>query len=193
MRTSTKTSKKVSTQRKAAPAPVRRKGAMPKKGARPMPKSAPTRKRQVREAEVIRPIDDKLTKVELFDTIAEECEMERKQVRKVYESLVRTVYGALHKRGYGEIILPGLARFMAKDVEARKVPAVKAGQTKVNPFTGEEYVTEFRAAYTKPANVKVQIRAVKAMKDAAGVTKFTRPGAKPAGRRPAAKKKPVRR
>ena len=62
----------------------------------------------------------------------------------------------MHPRGgSGDVTIPRVIRITAKDVPAKRVPAQKAGQTKVNPFTGEEYVTEFKAAYTKPARVTI--------------------------------------
>lgn len=70
--------------------------------------------------------------------------------------LENTVVGSIHKKGAGEFTLPGLFKVSATQVAATKKRFGK------NPFTGQE---QWFAA--KPASVKVKIRPLKKLKDAA--------------------------
>lgn len=110
------------------------------------PKSAPT----------IKPIKDTLTKSALIAHLAEHASVEAKHVKAVLAALEHTVLGAVHKKGAGNFTLPGLFK-----INAVKVPAKPKRKGK-NPFTGEEQV--FAA---KPATVKVKVRPLKKLKDAA--------------------------
>lgn len=110
------------------------------------PKAAPT----------IKPIKDALTKSALIAHLTEQANVEAKQVKAVLAALEHTVLGAVHKKGAGNFTLPGLFK-----ISAVKVPAKPKRKGK-NPFTGEEQV--FAA---KPATVKVKVRALKKLKDAA--------------------------
>lgn len=110
------------------------------------PKAAPT----------IKPIKDALTKSALIAHITEQASVEAKQVKAVLAALEHTVLGAVHKKGAGNFTLPGLFK-----ISAVKVPAKPKRKGK-NPFTGEEQV--FAA---KPATVKVKVRPLKKLKDAA--------------------------
>ncbi len=64
--------------------------------------------------------------------------------------------GSVDKKGAGEFTLPGLFK-----VAVQKVPA-KAKRFGKDPFTGEE-----RWFPAKPASVKVKVRPLKKLKDAA--------------------------
>lgn len=110
------------------------------------PKSAPT----------IKPIKDTLTKSALIAHLAEHASVDAKHVKAVLAALENTVLGAVHKKGAGNFTLPGLFK-----INAVKVPAKPKRKGK-NPFTGEEQV--FAA---KPATVKVKVRPLKKLKDAA--------------------------
>lgn len=114
--------------------------------AKAAPKAAPT----------IKPIKDALTKSALIAYLAEQASVEAKQVKAVLAALEHTVLGAVHKKGAGNFTLPGLFK-----ISAVKVPAKPKRKGK-NPFTGEEQV--FAA---KPATVKVKVRPLKKLKDAA--------------------------
>jgi hypothetical protein len=74
----------------------------------------------------------------------------------VLAALESTMVGSINKKGVGSFALPGLLK-----VTAVAVPAKKARKG-INPFTKEE--TTFKA---KPASVKLKVRALKKLKDAA--------------------------
>ena len=114
--------------------------------AKAAPKAAPT----------IKPIKDALSKSALIAHLAEQASVEAKHVKAVLAALEHTVLGAVHKKGAGNFTLPGLFK-----INAVKVPAKPKRKGK-NPFTGEEQV--FAA---KPATVKVKVRPLKKLKDAA--------------------------
>ena len=122
-----------STAKKSAKAPV-------------APKAAP----------VVKPIKDAFGKSSLIAHLAEQANVEAKQVKAVLAALEGAVLGAVHKKGVGSFTLPGLFK-----INAVKVPAKPKRKGK-NPFTGEEQM--FAA---KPATVKVKVRPLKKLKDAA--------------------------
>ena len=79
-----------------------------------------------------------------------------KDVRAVIGALEQTIRASIGKKGPRTFVLPGLLK-----ITAVAVPAKKARKG-INPFTGEE--TVFKA---KPATVKVKVRPLKKLKDAA--------------------------
>ena len=79
-----------------------------------------------------------------------------KDVRAVIGALEETIRVSISKKGPRTFVLPGILK-----ITAVAVPAKKARKG-VNPFTGEE--TVFKA---KPATVKVKVRPMKKLKDAA--------------------------
>src|SRR5579872_2599752 len=91
------------------------------------------------------------TKSEVLAHIAKECELSRKQVGAVFESLHGIIKKSL--RGSGLFTLPGLLK-----LKVVKRPATKAREG-VNPFTGEKMT--FKA---KPASKKVRAVALKSLK-----------------------------
>lgn len=107
-------------------------------------------------ASAIKPIKDALSKSALITHLAEQASIEAKHVKAVLAALEHTVLGAVHKKGAGHFTLPGLFK-----INAVHVPAKPKRKGK-NPFTGEEQV--FAA---KPATVKVKVRPLKKLKDAA--------------------------
>lgn len=119
----------------------------PAKAAKPAPKAAPA---------AAKPIKETLTKSGLIAHLAQQASVETKHVKAVLAALEQTVLGAVNKKGAGQFTLPGLFK-----VNAVKVPA-KPKRTGINPFTKQEQV--FAA---KPATVKVKVRALKKLKDAA--------------------------
>ncbi|ODU72712.1 MAG: DNA-binding protein [Rhodanobacter sp. 68-29] len=119
----------------------------PAKAAKPAPKAAPA---------AIKPIKDALSKSGLISHIAQQTSVETKHVKAVLAALEHAVLGAVHKKGAGQFTLPGLFK-----VNAVQVPA-KPKRTGINPFTKQEQV--FAA---KPATVKVKVRPLKKLKDAA--------------------------
>lgn len=97
-----------------------------------------------------------LTKSAFLTHIAEQTELSKKEVAAVLDAVVETVKSQLGPKGAGKLMIPGLAR-----MTVTKVKAVKGGQKKINPLTGQEYVTK-----DKPAFNKVRIAPIKALKEA---------------------------
>ena len=113
-------------------------------------------KAAAKPAGAIKPIKDALGKSALIAYLAERASVEPKQVKAVLAALEHTVLSSVHKNGAGTFTLPGLFK-----INAVKVPAKPKRKGK-NPFTGEEQV--FAA---KPATIKVKVRPLKKLKDAA--------------------------
>jgi len=74
----------------------------------------------------------------------------------VLAALEGTMLGALHKKGAGLFVLPGLVKITSQAVPAKKKRFGK------DPFTGQE-----RWFDAKPATVRVKARALKKLKEAA--------------------------
>jgi hypothetical protein len=104
----------------------------------------------------LKPIKEALTKAGLLTKLAEISAVELKDVKKIYAALEAVAVASVSKKGLGEFTLPGLLK-----VVALKVPA-KPKRKGVNPFTGQEQV--FAA---KPATIRVKVRPLKKLKDAA--------------------------
>jgi nucleoid DNA-binding protein len=79
-----------------------------------------------------------------------------KDVRAVLAALEGTIHAAIGRKGARVFVLPGLLKITVTNVPAK--PKRKG----INPFTGAE--TTFAA---KPATVKVKVRPMKKLKDAA--------------------------
>lgn len=94
-----------------------------------------------------------LTKSELYTAIADNVELNRKQVAAVFDALSEVIALHLKKDSPGKFVLPGLLKVVVK-----KVPAKPAHEGK-NPFTGETMI--FKA---KPASKKVKVIALSALK-----------------------------
>lgn len=104
----------------------------------------------------IKPIKSAFTKTSLAAHVAEQSGVEPRTVKAVLAALESTMLGAMHKKGAGEFTLPGLVKFTAQTVPAKKRRFAK------DPFTGEDRWFE-----AKPASVRVKARALKKLKDAA--------------------------
>ncbi|MCL4182082.1 MAG: HU family DNA-binding protein [Burkholderiaceae bacterium] len=120
--------------------------------ARKTAKSSPAAK----TAPALRPIKDTFNRSTLTTHLAQQAGVEPKSVRAVLAALESAILGAVHKKGAGEFTLPGLLK-----IGVQKVPA-KPRRKGINPFTKEEQV--FAA---KPATVKIKVRSLKKLKDAA--------------------------
>jgi len=96
----------------------------------------------------------RLTKSEFVGAIAKKSGLEKKQVTSALTALNEVIYRELSK-GAGEVVLPGLIKFVTV-----KKPAVPAREG-TNPFTGQPAV--FKA---RPASKVVKARPVKQLKDA---------------------------
>ncbi len=118
-------------------------------------KAAPAKKTAA-AAPAIKPLKNTFTKASLVSHLVEQTEVDAKSVKAVLQHLEHTIVGALHKKGAGEFTLPGLFKVMSV-----KVPATKRRFGK-NPFTGVDQWFE-----AKPATVRVKVRALKKVKDAA--------------------------
>lgn len=103
-----------------------------------------------------KPIKEALSKSGLVAHIAEASGVAARDVRAVLASLETAVASSVNKKGAGSFTLPGLLKITAVNVPAK--PKRKG----INPFTKEE---QWFAA--KPASVKVKIRPLKKLKDAA--------------------------
>lgn len=142
--------KKTTAKAAAKPAvkPAAKKAAV-KTAAKAAPKAAAA-------APVAKPLKETFNKSSLLAHLVAQTQLEAKTVKTVLAHLENTIVSALHKKGAGEFTLPGLLK-----VTAVQVPATKKRFGK-NPFTGAE---QWFAA--KPASVKVKVRALKKLKDAA--------------------------
>ena len=97
-----------------------------------------------------------LTKSALVAHLAEAAQVAGKDVRALLAALEETIRVSISKKGPRTFMLPGLLKITVTSVAAK--PARKG----INPFTGEP--TTFKA---KPATVKVKVRPMKKLKDAA--------------------------
>ena len=115
----------------------------------PAKSSAPTRKTTA--------VKKPMTKPAMIEEIAQNTELNKKQVSSVFEELAVLIERHIKKRSPGQFTLPGLMK-----IEVKKKPATKARKG-INPFTKEE--TMFKA---KPARKVVKIRPLKKVKDMVG-------------------------
>jgi nucleoid DNA-binding protein len=97
-----------------------------------------------------------LSKSGLIAHIAGDTNLSGKDVRAVLASLEDAIANSVHKKGAGTFLLPGILK-----VSVVQVPA-KPKREGINPFTKEKQT--FAA---KPASVKIKIRPLKKLKDAA--------------------------
>ena len=104
----------------------------------------------------LKPIKDAFTKSSLVSHIVEQSGVDSKSVKAVLASLEGAIGASIHKKGAGTFTLPGLLK-----ITAGAVPAKPKRKGK-DPFTGEE-----RVFAAKPASVKVKVRPLKKLKDAA--------------------------
>ena len=139
-------------------APAKKVAKTVKKAAKPVAKkAAPAAKKAAPAAKkAAGPIKTALNKSQLVAHLVEIAGVEAKAVKAVLTGLESAVLGSVDKKGAGSFTLPGLFKAVVQ-----KVPA-KAKRFGKDPFTGEE-----RWFPAKPASVKVKIRPLKKMKDAA--------------------------
>jgi hypothetical protein len=104
----------------------------------------------------LKPIKEAMGKTGLIAHIAQHSGVEPKAVKAVMASLEATVLASVNKKGLGAFTLPGLMK-----VTVVNVPAKKA-RVGIDPFTKVE-----RKFAAKPATVKIKVRALKKVKDAA--------------------------
>lgn len=120
------------------------------------PQKPAAKKPAAKPAAAPKPIKDALSKSGLVAWLAEASAVTAKDVRAVLSALEVAAGKSVSKKGPGSFTLPGLLK-----ITAVKVPA-KPKRKGINPFTKQE---QWFAA--KPASVKVKVRALKRLKDAA--------------------------
>jgi nucleoid DNA-binding protein len=103
-----------------------------------------------------KPIKEVLGKSGLVEYITAACGATAKDVRAVLSALEGAVVGSVNKNGARVFILPGLLKITVVNIPAK--PKRKG----INPFTKIE---QWFAA--KPATVRVKVRPLKKLKDAA--------------------------
>ena len=130
--------------------------AKAKRSARkPAKKSAkkPARKAAPKAPQSIKSV---LTKSALVAHLADAAKVAAKDVRTLLAALEETIHASISKKGPRSFVLPGLLKITVTNVPAKKA------RKGINPFTGEP--ATFKA---KPATVKVKVRPMKKLKDAA--------------------------
>lgn len=103
-----------------------------------------------------KPIAEVLSKSALISHLSEQSDVEPKNVRAVMAALEQTIANSVNKKGAGQFVLPGLLKITSTAV------AAKPKRKGIDPFTKEE-----RWFAAKPASVKVKVRPLKKLKDAA--------------------------
>jgi nucleoid DNA-binding protein len=116
----------------------------------------PAAKKAAAKPAALKSVKTAFTKGSLVTHLAEQSGVEAKSVKAVLAALEGAALASVGKNSVGEFTLPGLLKVMAQ-----KVPA-KPKRFGKNPFTGEE---QWFAA--KPATVRVKVRPLKKLKDAA--------------------------
>lgn len=96
-----------------------------------------------------------MTKTEVLNALSEKTGLSKKECGEFLDSVGELIGEQIGKKGPGVFNLPGLIK-----ITRSQKPAVKGGQKKTNPFTGEEYITK-----AKPAENVVKVRALKSLKD----------------------------
>jgi nucleoid DNA-binding protein len=119
-------------------------------------KSAKKSARKPAPKPAARPVKSVLSKSALVQQLSGTSGAAAKDVRAVIAALEETIRASISRKGPRTFVLPGILK-----ITAVAVPAKKARKG-INPFTGEE--TIFKA---KPATVKVKVRPMKKLKDAA--------------------------
>lgn len=161
----TKTAAKPAAKKATKVAAPAKKAAVTTKAAAPAKKAtvtaakkaaAPAAKKAAAANGVLKPLKDTFTKASLAEHVATQAGVEPKAAKAVLAALETTILGAVHKKGVGEFTLSGLLK-----IGVQKVPA-KAKRFGKDPFTGQE-----RWFPAKPATVRLKLRALKKLKDAA--------------------------
>ena len=135
----------------AKKSPIPAKKAGPTKGAaKPAPKAA------AKPTGPMKPIKAAFNRTTLVAHLAVEAGVEPKVAKSVMAALEATMLASMHKKGLGEFTIPGLLKIAAIQVPAKKK------RRGIDPFTKLE--REFAA---KPATVKLKVRSLKKLKDAA--------------------------
>ncbi|MHB9838306.1 HU family DNA-binding protein [Paraburkholderia terrae] len=132
------------------------KPAATKVAKKPAAKKAAPAKKAAAAGATLKPQKDTFTKASLATHVAAQAGVDPKQAKAILAALEDTILGSVHKKGAGEFTLSGLLKIGVQQVPAKKKRFGK------DPFTGEE-----RWFDAKPATVRLKVRALKKLKDAA--------------------------
>lgn len=132
------------------------KPAATKVATKPAAKKAAPAKKPVAAGTTLKPQKDTFTKASLATHVAAQAGVEPKEAKAILAALEDTILGSVHKKGAGEFTLSGLLKIGVQQVPAKKKRFGK------DPFTGED-----RWFDAKPATVRLKVRALKKLKDAA--------------------------
>ena len=136
----------MATAKKAAPAAPAKKAV----------KAAPAKTAAKAAGAPMKPIKTAFNKTSLAAHLASASGVDPKATKAVMAALEDTILASVNKKGLGEFTMPGLFKVMVQNVPAKKKRFGK------DPFTGED-----RWFAAKPASVKVKVRPMKKLKDAA--------------------------
>ena len=137
--------KKIDTKAPAKKAAATQAPATAKKAAAPL-----------KAAAAAKPIKTAFNKTSLMAHLAEQTGVDAKTVKVVVAALETAMLASVHKKGLGEFTMPGLYKVNVVNVPAKKK------RSGIDPFTKQE-----RMFAAKPATVKIKVRALKKLKDAA--------------------------
>jgi nucleoid DNA-binding protein len=112
--------------------------------------------KSAKKSAAMKPVTQALSKSALVGHISAHTGVDTKSTRAVIEALEQTMHSAISKKGAGLFTMPGVFKMTATAV------AAKPKRKGIDPFTKEE-----RWFAAKPASVKVKIRPLKKLKDAA--------------------------
>jgi nucleoid DNA-binding protein len=131
------------------------KGA-PGKGAKTRSSTKATPSKAAKPLATLKPIKESFSKTSLINHLADVTSQEPRTVKAVMGALEATMLASVNKKGAGSFTLPGLLK-----VTALQVPAKKK-RVGIDPFTKQE-----RTFAAKPATVRLKVRSLKKLKDAA--------------------------
>jgi len=134
----------------AARTPARKSAKAPRAGAKAAPAKA------AKPSAALKPIKESFNKTGLINHLATVAGQEPKAVKALMGALEATMLASVNRKGAGSFTLPGLLK-----VTALQVPAKKK-RVGIDPFTKQE-----RTFAAKPATVKLKVRSLKKLKDAA--------------------------
>lgn len=137
--------------------PVKAKKTKKAKVEKPVKaKKTKASKKAAKEAPALpKPIKEKMNKTQLIQHLADQTDLDKKDVKRVMEALEETMIASVRKKGLGEFMFPGLFKIVTK-----RIPKSKGGEKKMS--FGREIITK-----PKPATTRVKIRPMKKVKDAA--------------------------
>lgn len=147
----------MATAKKATPAGKK----APAKAAKPATKASSVKAVKAAPAKAgaegpLKPIKDTFNKTSLINHLANVAGQEPKAVKAVMGALEATMIASVNKKGAGSFTLPGLLKVTVLQVAAKKK------RVGIDPFTKQE-----RTFAAKPATVKLKVRSLKKLKDAA--------------------------